>query len=42
MDPIANHRYVNFCDANLMPVEELEVTKFQTQFAVALMIRFYL
>lgn len=41
MVPIAHHRYVNICAA--LPVEKkLEVTKFQTQFAVALMIRFYL
>lgn len=40
MVPIAHHRYVNICDA--LPVEKLEVTKFQTQFAVPLLIRFYL
>lgn len=42
MVPIAHHRYVHICAAILLPVEKLEVTKFQTQFAVALMIRFYL
>lgn len=38
---MADHRCVNICTTFLLPVEQLEVTKFQTQFAVALMIRFY-
>lgn len=39
MVPIAHHWYVNICAVILLPVAKLEVTKFQTQFVVALMIR---